>query len=81
MCTVSIVCVYCVCTVSVCLHIYHRSLHTAGDFTGVQTFLVRKHGGSVVASRTEALGEDTLGVVEAGSVYYNLQKKNKNRHQ
>lgn len=69
----------CICTEYVCVHVYtyHRSLYTAGDFTGVQTFFVRKHCGGVVAGRTEALGEDTLRVVEARPVYHNLHTEKK----
>lgn len=79
-CTVQCACTFCVCSVCteyVCVYTYHRSLHTAGDFTGVQTFFVGKHCWGVVAGRTESLGEDTLGVVEAGSVYHNLHTHKK----
>lgn len=84
-CTVClyILCVYCVYNVHLyricmctCIHL-PRSLYTAGDFTGVQTFFVRKHCGGVVAGRTEALGEDTLRVVEARPVYHNLHTEKK----
>lgn len=61
----------------VCVYTHLRSLHTAGDFTGVQTFFVGKHCGGIVAGRTEALGEDALGVVEAGPVYHNLHTQKK----
>lgn len=39
-CVHTIICMYtvckCVCTVSVCVHTHHRSLHVAGDFIDVQ---------------------------------------------